>query len=623
MQWVGWAFAVEAELLLVIVVLGLIADWPPNAAVVALATTALFPASLVAGTHVGLVARVDRLVAHTVTLAGLTALVILAYVAVVVALGRGVRDDERSLLLLSMAATGFAALAYLPLRTRLTDVGNQFMYGERVAPDDALRTWGSRLTRAIPLDELLLQLVESLRKSMLLASAQIFAGSDGRYELAAAVPHRAAPTVAVGAKERAVIASAGVRGGTWLDVWLPQVASSGATKTRIAPIAHAGDLLGLIVVTRDADGDPFGEENDRVLTELARQVGLALHNVQLDSALQASLKDLQQANAELHESRLRIVSTADGERRKLERNLHDGAQQHLVAMAVKLRIAEELVSDDPTEAVKLIAEFRDNLKDSVAELRALAHGIFPPLLMSGGLAEALPAAAARAALPTTVDTAGVGRHSPEIESTIYFCCLEAMQNAGKHAGVDAEVTVRVIEGDGLVAFEVTDDGIGFTPGLAETGGHGFINMTDRLGAVGGRLEVRPACGSLYEHRLRNAGHFPVITDLPSIRWFGHHLVSGHPASPGSRWSRPLERWSSACWRAVASCEADRGCRLFDERRVAVARREPGGDAAAGEYGVRGLRRAAWFGSLEGQCSGLIGGRWDRPRRVAVGGQPDD
>jgi signal transduction histidine kinase len=192
---------------------------------------------------------------------------------------------------------------------------------------------------------------------------------------------------------------------------------------------------------------------------------------------------------------LRIVTAGDAERRRLERNLHDGAQQHLVAMAVKLRIVEELIEDDPNEATKVIEELRDNLKDAIAELRALAHGIFPPLLSSGGLREALPAAAGRAALSTTVDTTGVGRYTPEIESTVYFCCLEALQNAGKHAGDDAEVEIRVSDDGRLLTFEVSDDGAGFEADPRGASGHGFINMTDRLGTVGGHLGVRSAPGA--------------------------------------------------------------------------------------------------------------------------------
>jgi signal transduction histidine kinase len=296
-------------------------------------------------------------------------------------------------------------------------------------------------------------------------------------------------------KERQVVARAGVSGGTWLDVWIPKLAPHNSANTRVAPIVHGGALLGLVVLTRDASSGVVNDEDDRVLTELARQVALALHNVQLDSALQASLEALQQTNLELEQSRLRIVSAGDAERRRLERNLHDGAQQHLVAMAVKLRLAEELVEDDPGEATKVIEELRDNLKDAIAELRALAHGIFPPLLSSGGLREALPAAAGRSALYTSVETDGVGRYTPEIESTVYFCCLEAMQNAGKHAGDDAEIVIVVSEIGNVLTFDVSDDGAGFTPGPLDAGGHGFVNMADRLGAVHGHLTVRSAPGA--------------------------------------------------------------------------------------------------------------------------------
>ena len=495
MQWFGWALAVIGELVIVIVALRQMADWPSSPTAVALATTVLLPLSLVAGTHARMIARVDQLLTKTVALAGLTALVLAAYVLVIVGLGRTLHDGERSLLLWSMAAATLAALMYLPVRNRLTQTANQLVYGDQIAPDEALRTWGTRLTRAIPLDELLLQLVESVRKSMQLAAAEVYTGTDGHYEVAAGNPHRNLAPLTIGDKERSVVARAGISGGTWLDVWIPQLAGPNSANTRVAPIAHGGELLGLIVLTRAPDGDSFSAENDRVITELARQVGLALHNVQLDSALQASLEELQHRNVELQDSRLRIVTAGDAERRKLERNLHDGAQQHLVAMAVKLRLAEELVEDDPGEATQVITEIRTNLKDAITELRALAHGIFPPLLSSGGLAEALPSAAGRAALPTFVETSpSVGRYTPEIESAVYFCCMEAMQNAGKHAGDDAEMVIRLAHTAGLLTFEASDDGKGFDLNGSAVAGHGFINLTDRLGAVGGRLHVISALG---------------------------------------------------------------------------------------------------------------------------------
>ena len=494
-QWILWGITVAAEGMLVVAALRVLADWPHAPGMVSLALTGLVPLAIIAGTAPGMVARVDRLLTHTVSLAGLTVLILAIYVIVVLGLGRTPKGGERTLLLLSMLAAGLAALLYLPARSWLTERANRLVYGARVAPDETLRTFGQRLTRSIPLDELMLQLSENLRSSMVLASAEVWCGQDGRYERMAGVPHRSPEPVVIGPKELPVVARAGVSGGTWLDIWVPQlVVAAGSASMRVAPVAHGGLLLGFIVVARRPDGEPFTDTEDTVLTELARQIGLALHNVQLDTALQASLDELRVRNQELQESRTRIVAAGDAERRKLERNLHDGAQQHLVALAVKLRLAHDAVEDDPDDAMGMIDEIKADVQTAIAELRALAHGIFPPLLVSGGLTDALPAAAGRSSLPTTVKLDGVRRYGNDIEAAVYFCTLEALQNAGKHAGDGATATVRVAEADGLLRFEISDDGAGFDPTSGAGSGHGFVNMADRLGAFGGRLEVTSTVG---------------------------------------------------------------------------------------------------------------------------------
>ncbi len=507
MQWIGWAAVVASEVTLVSIALSLVADWPHHIDQIALASTGLVPLALAAGTVPRMLARVDRLLTQTVSLTGLTALIVVAYLLALAAFGRKPDGSERSLLLLSMLAAAGAALAYQPARDWLTVRVNRVVYGERVSPDEALRTWGSRLTRAIPLDELLLQLAETLRKSMQLRSAQIWTGAQGRYEVAAMVPHRQMQMYTIGDKERAVVSRSGVSGGTWLDIWLPGlVEPTTTTVTRVAPIAHSGELLGLVVCERPADRAVFTEEDDRVLTELARQVGLALHNVQLDTALQASLDELRDTNEELRASRVRIVAAGDAERRKLERNLHDGAQQHLVALAVKLRIAKDAVVDDPADAEAMIDEIRGDLQLAITELRALAHGIFPPLLMSGGLAEALPAAASRAALPTDTQLV-VGRHAQDVEAAVYFCCMEALQNAGKHAGEKAAALLKVWEDEATLHWEVSDNGPGFDFAGATDVGHGFVNMRDRMGSLAGTLEVISSPGAGTTVR----GHIPLLT----------------------------------------------------------------------------------------------------------------
>lgn len=492
LQWVGCAVALVIEASLVVVALRALVGWPHQAALVAAATTVLVPLAFVAGAS-RLVTRVDRLLVHTVSLTGLTTVVVATYLVIVLGLGRVPDDTERRLLVLSMVAAAVAAAVYLPARQRLADAANRLVYGEREAPDTVLSTFGSRLSRAVPMDELLLQLAESLRKTMVLDAAEVWTGSGGRLSRAVSVPDRPSALLTLSPAELPVVARSGVSGPAWLAVWLPGLLAGRAdARLRVAPVTHSGELFGLIVAERRAEGDAFDEEDERVLTELARQVGLALHNVQLDSALQASLDEVRRQAEELQASRARIVATADAERRRIERDLHDGAQQHLVALAVNLRLARDFVGDDPEMATAMLDDLAASIKATIQELRDLAHGIYPPLLMDSGLGDALRAAAGRSPLEVEVMADGLGRHPTEIEAAVYFCCLEALQNAAKHAP-EAQVSVRIWTSDGKLRFEVADTGPGFDPGQVRQG-HGYANMSDRLGAIGGSVAWESAPG---------------------------------------------------------------------------------------------------------------------------------
>jgi signal transduction histidine kinase len=495
LQWFGCGAAVAIEGAVVVVALRVLVDWPHDAAVVAAWCTAIIPIAAMAAAS-RLATRVDRALVHTVSLTGLTSVVVSIYLVVVVGLGRVPEDAERQLLALSMLAAAVAAGTYLPARRRLAELANRLVYGERQAPDEVLRTFGTRLTRAVPMDELLLQLAESLRKTMSLTRAEVWTGTAEHLERAVSVPRQPTASLIVGPKERPVVGRAGVFGNGWLAVWLPAMLAGRENRLlRVAPCCHSGELLGLIVVERAGEADPFGDEDDRVLGELARQVGLALHNVELDSALQESLDEVRRQAEELRASRARIVATADAERRKIERNLHDGAQQHLVALAVTLRLVKDIVGDDPGAAAEMLDQLAVDVKTTIQELRDLAHGIYPPLLMDSGLAEALRAAATRSPLAVDVDAGGVGRFPTEVEAAIYFCCLEALQNAAKHAP-GAHVDVRVWQDGADLRFQVADDGPGFDVAAA-THGHGFVNMSDRLGAIGGTVtwDSTPGSGS--------------------------------------------------------------------------------------------------------------------------------
>jgi signal transduction histidine kinase len=511
LQWPAWGVVVAGVISLGAWVLHELLSWPDDLRTVVLATTVLIPLSLALGASARLAVRIDRLLVHTITMAGLVAMVAASYLLIVLGLGRAPNGDEKTLLGLSMLAAAIAALLWIPVRERLTEFATRRVYGERHAPDEVIRTFGSRLTRALPLDELLLQLAESLKKTMSLSVAEVWTrGASGKLERSVSVPDRGAAQMTLGAEEETVVARAGVSGLAWAGIWLPQLLTVDDEVLRVAPITNSGELLGMIIVRRPQGALPFDEHDDQALTELARQVGLALHNVKLDSALQESLDEVRRQADELRASRARIVEAGDAQRRRIERDLHDGAQQHLVALAVSVNLARQIADSDPDSAKAMLEQIGKDLQEAVQELRNLAHGIYPPLLMDRGLAEALSAAAGRAALPTGVEADGVGRYPQQVEAAVYFCCLEALQNAAKHAGDGAEAMITISEDEGALLFEVRDDGAGFDLASRAHEGHGFVNMGDRVGAIGGSLSVESAPGQGTAIR----GRIPLV-DVPA------------------------------------------------------------------------------------------------------------
>ena len=349
MQWLGTGLALAASIALISVVLHLLVGWPELPGVVAACASAAVPLALIAAEWPPLARYSGQVFVHTLSAAGSAAVIAVIYLVIVAGLGKTPGNAaERELLGFSMLAAVLAAIGYLPVRGRLVASATRFVYGTREVPGEALRTFGSRMTRAVAMDELLLQLAESLRKSMRLDCAEIYTGAGNVLERTVSVPDAGGKSVVLTDRERPVVARAGVSGSAWASVWLPSLLDGREqAQLRVAPISHAGDLLGLIVVERAARADTFTDEDDRVLTELARQAGLAFHNSQLDSALQTTLDALRKQAEELRESRARIVASGDAERRRVERDLHDGAQQHLVALAINLRLARDIVAEDP------------------------------------------------------------------------------------------------------------------------------------------------------------------------------------------------------------------------------------------------------------------------------------
>jgi signal transduction histidine kinase len=261
-------------------------------------------------------------------------------------------------------------------------------------------------------------------------------------------------------------------------------------------VEHQGELLGALSVVKRR-GESLTPMEVKLIDDLAHQAGLVLKNVGLTAVLMRRLD-------ELRFSRQRLVQAQDEERRRLERNLHDGAQQHLVALKVKLGLVNALTEKNPEQATAMLEQLQGDADEALETLRDLARGIYPPLLADKGLAAALESQARRATLPVEVDADGISRYSPEVEATVYFCALEALQNVQKYAGA-SRAAVRLGEAAGELRFEVEDDGCGFEVAAVKEGS-GLTNMADRLDAVGGRLEVDSSLGR--GTRLRGRVHLP-------------------------------------------------------------------------------------------------------------------
>jgi signal transduction histidine kinase len=432
-----------------------------------------------------------RMLLWGVVLAGVVAL---SFGVLILLFGRLPNENERGLLVPALAAVAFAALLFAAVHGRVGSAIARATGGDRAAPTDLARSFSSRMSRAIPLDELVLQAAESLHSSLRLRSAEVWILAEGSLRPWIGDPGIDRPPVPLRGMDPGTVVQAGLSGHGWLQVWMPQMLEDREhSHVRLAPMANAGELQGVVLVDRAVDDQSFAPDEERAVVEVARQLGVVLHNAKLDSALQASLDEVRRQSAEIQASRGRIVAAADAARREIERNLHDGAQQHIVALAVRVKLAGQLLEKDPEQARAAIDEIGAAIDDTLQELRDLAHGIYPPLLADKGLYAALESAARRAALPVSVRADGLARYAPECEATIYFCVLEALQNAGKYAGEGASATVELHEEEGSLAFVVNDDGAGFD--VAERGaGAGFTNMLDRLGALGGTLRVESAPG---------------------------------------------------------------------------------------------------------------------------------
>ena len=244
------------------------------------------------------------------------------------------------------------------------------------------------------------------------------------------------------------------------------------------PVMRNGETIAVIMHDAALDTDP------ELVAAAGQSLLLAIENGRLTA-------ELQSTSTELRAARARILTTGDDQRRKIERDLHDGAQQHLVALGIRVGMARELA--DPAVAQRL-DDVNKELNEVIEELRNLAHGLYPPVLRDFGLRGALASAVRRSASPSTVEAAAIGRYSHQVEAAVYFCCLEGLQNVDKHAGLGATAVIRLWERDSRLYFEIVDDGGGYDVESALRSGQGLANMSDRIAALGGTLVVESTPG---------------------------------------------------------------------------------------------------------------------------------
>jgi signal transduction histidine kinase len=427
------------------------------------------------------------LVVVGVRLGALALLVAAGYGVVVLGIGDVPTSGQWTLLAFSALAAALIAVAYARYRSRITAWAETLIANPDRSTNTVVKAFSARVSSGLPVDELLPVLAESLTTGLASSAAEVWTPAPGALVLTLADPPRARAPIQIGPGEVDALVRAGVVGRSWLELWVPALLLGRPdAHVRAVPMVHGGELLGLIVVERDADLRAFSLEDDETLALLGRQAALAFRTVRLGSALDASLEQLRA-------SRARVVAAADAERRRIERDLHDGAQQHLLGLAVNLRVARELAASDPERAAGILSQLSDEVHAAIDDLRDLAHGIYPSLLAEHGLAAAVRGALARSGVHGSVTADDIARYPPTVESTAYFCCVEAIQNAAKHAP-GARVDVRLWMADGALLFEIRDDGPGFDP-AAVAAPAGLTNMGDRVGALGGALRIDASAGT--------------------------------------------------------------------------------------------------------------------------------
>jgi signal transduction histidine kinase len=416
--------------------------------------------------------RTARVVSRALVFGLMAAFITALYVAIVVGVGWVVGTRGQTNLGLSVVATAVVAVAFQPVRRRAQRFANRLVYGHRATPYEILSRFSENVAGTYATEEVLPRMGRVLAEGTGAAHAEVWLRVEDTLRLSASWPEGEGEGIAV----------LPFSGGEF-----PAIPSA----DRVVPIHDHDELLGALAVTKPP-GEPFNPAEEELLSDLASQAGLVLRNVRLTAELQAHVDEISRQAQELRASSQRIVAAQDAERRRLERNIHDGAQQHLVALAVRLRMAASAAAKDPEKAARMLEELRNQAAEGLETLGDLARGIYPPVLADQGLIAAIRAQTEKLPMRVDVEAGDLRRYSLETEAAVYFCCLEALQNVAKYAEASRTV-VRLDEKDGVLTFTVADDGAGFDP-TAGPKGSGLQNITDRVEALGGTLAIESEPG---------------------------------------------------------------------------------------------------------------------------------
>jgi signal transduction histidine kinase len=425
--------------------------------------------------------EIDVVISKAVLYGSLAVFITAVYAGLVVGVGTlaGGRDSP----LLAALAAAVVAVAFQPARQWAGRLANRVVYGRRATPYQVLSDFARRIGGTYSSEDVLPQM------------AQIVAAGTGARQVVVwlRVDDQLHPVASSGGSPPAV-PPAPADGLSVDGRAMPALPDADIS----VPVVHGGDLLGAISV-RMPKGEPLRPAGQQLVADVASQAGLVLSNVSLVEDLRAS--------------RQRLVAAQDEARRRLERNIHDGAQQDLVALSIKARLGT--IVEDLPEAKEIFGELQGDAAGALENLRDLARGIYPPLLADLGLAAALNAQAGKSALPVAVEAEGIGRFGQDTEAAVYFCCLEALQNTAKYACA-SQARIAVQSQSGTLCFSVSDDGAGYDARHTPMGS-GLRNMADRLAALGGRLEVRSAPGQ----GTTITGHLPIPVTS------GDHALGSH------------------------------------------------------------------------------------------------